>query len=154
MLSSIWKKSFLLSWIPAIFRLCNGVLQQQLLQHHLLRLPHFLQFQYRKPTPRSSSSDGRELNVILFGLPDEGSIVDAKKLWTKCLSFSQGSNFIIIKDMFRLGRLKKSQSYSSPPRPLLIKLCIAWDRKLILLRKIQLEGFSYQAPFSSRECCS
>ena len=33
----------------------------------------------KNTTPRSSSSDGRELNVILFGLPDEGSIVDGKK---------------------------------------------------------------------------
>ena len=48
----------------------------------------------KNTTPRSSSSDGHELYVILFGLPDEGSIVYAKQLWMKCLSFSQGSNFI------------------------------------------------------------
>ena len=52
-----------------------------------------------------------------------------------------------IKDMFRLGRLKKSQSSSSPPRPLLIKLCTAWDRKLILLRKSKLRDIRIKRLF-------
>ena len=51
------------------------------------------------------------------------------------------------KDMFPLGRLKKSQSSSSPPRPLFIKLCTAWDRKLNLLRKSKLRDFHIKRLF-------
>ena len=47
--------------------------------------------------------------------------------------------------MFRLGW--KSQSSSSPPRPLLIKLCTALDRKLIVLRKKKLRGFHIKRLF-------
>ena len=46
-----------------------------------------------------------------------------------------------IKDIFHLGRFTNLQSSSSRPRPLLIKLCTAWDRKLVLLRKSKLSDF-------------
>ena len=52
-----------------------------------------------------------------------------------------------IKDIFRLGRFKRSQSSSSRPRPLLIKLCTAWDQKLILLRKTKLREFCIKCLF-------
>ena len=48
---------------------------------------------------------------------------------------------IQIKDMFRLGKYVPSTSSTSRPRPILIKLCTAWDRKLVLLHKTNLRNF-------------
>ena len=52
-----------------------------------------------------------------------------------------------LKDMFRLGRLQQPSSSSPRPRPLLIKLCTVWDRKLILLRKTNLRDFHIKRLF-------
>ena len=43
--------------------------------------------------------------------------------------------------MFRLGKYVRSTASLSCPRPILIKLCTAWDRKLVLLRKTALKDF-------------
>ena len=91
-------------------------------------------------TPHSLSPNGRELNVILFGLPDEGSIVDSKQVVDEMLEFLAGKQ-IHIKDMFRLGRFRKPQPSALPPRPILVKLSTAWDRKLVLSRRVKLKEF-------------
>ena len=88
MLSSVWIRSLDSSSFPSVQRSFQTAASPT-----QVASPSPVSVQ-KNTTPRSSSYDGRELNVILFGLPDEGSIVDAKKLWMKCLSFSQGSNFI------------------------------------------------------------
>ena len=49
--------------------------------------------------------------------------------------------------MFRLGKYIPSRSFSSRPRPILIKLCTAWDRKLVLLRKSSLKDFHIKRRF-------
>ena len=49
--------------------------------------------------------------------------------------------------MFRLGWLQPPSSSSPRPRPLLIKLCTVWDRKLILLRKTNLRDFHIKRLF-------
>ena len=46
-----------------------------------------------------------------------------------------------IRDMFRLGKINHSSTAQSRPRPILIKLSMAWDRKLVLLRKKNLKEF-------------
>ena len=46
-----------------------------------------------------------------------------------------------IKDMLRLGKYVWSTASLSRPRPILMKLCTAWDRKLVLLWKTALKGF-------------
>ena len=97
-------------------------------------------------TPHSLSPDGRELNVILFGLPDEGSIVDSKQVVDEMLEFLAGKQ-IHIKDMFRLGRFRKPQPSALPPRPILVKLSTAWDRKLVLSRRVKLKEFHIKRLF-------
>ena len=97
-------------------------------------------------TSRPPISDNRESNLILFGVPEEGSIVEAKRTVDEVFEFLSGKQ-VQIKDIFRLGRFKRSQSSSSRPRPLLIKLCTAWDRKLILLRKTKLREFRIKRLF-------
>ena len=86
-------------------------------------------------SPRKSTViECRESNLILFGLPENRNIVDSKAIVDEMLEFLSG-NSIQIKDMFRLGRFKQPVDSSSRPRPVLIKLFSAWDRKLILVRK-------------------
>ena len=87
----------------------------------------------------SSSANDRSCNVVLFGLPEGRSLVESKKVVDEILDFLSGKS-IQIKDMFRFGKFI-SQTTSSRPRPVLIKLCTAWDRKLVLLRKSSLKDF-------------
>ena len=93
-----------------------------------------------------SSADDRSCNVILFGLPEGRSLVESKKVVDEVLEFISGKP-IQIKDMFRLGKYIPSTSSSSRPRPILIKLCTAWDRKLVLLRKSSLKDFCLKRLF-------
>ena len=89
---------------------------------------------------RTSKSEGRESNLILFGLPEFGSLVESKASVDEVLEFLTGKP-IPISDMFRLGKYVKEPSSLTRPRPVLIKLCTAWDRKLILLQKRNLLHF-------------
>ena len=74
--------------------------------------------------------DERHLNLILFGLPESRSIIDLRKTVDEIVEFL-ADRPVQIKDMFRLG--KWSSTSSSRPRPVLIKLCAAWDRKILLV---------------------
>ena len=75
----------------------------------------------------------RECNVILFGLPENNSIVETK---SEVFEFFVGKA-VPIKDLFRPG--KPAQSLR--PRPLLIKLSTIWDSKLLLSRKRNLREY-------------
>ena len=88
------------------------------------------------------SSESRDCNLILFGLPESKSIVDTKESVDEMLEFLAGK-LVIVKDMFRLGKYDSSGGArgSNRPRPVLIKLTTPWDRKLILLRKSNLRNF-------------
>ena len=95
------------------------------------------------PTDTMSSSikqpprvDTRESNVVLFGVPEQKSIVETKAIVDEVFEFLAGKP-VLIKDIFRLGKY----SPSSRPRPLLIKLLAIWDRKLLLARKRNLRDF-------------
>ena len=79
----------------------------------------------------------RVYNIILFGLPEGKSLVESKMVFDEILEFVSGKS-VEIKDMFRLGKYVRSTSSLSRPRLILIKLCTAWDRKLVLLRKTAL----------------
>ena len=85
---------------------------------------------------------GRELNLILFGLQETGSIVESKQLVDEILLFIAGRS-IPIKDLFRLVRPSSGSSASSSgkPRPVLIKLMTAWDRRAVLYSKRKLKDF-------------
>ena len=97
----------------------------------------------QKDTFRPSAQDGRESNVILFGLAETESLVEVKSTVDELLEFLSGKQ-VEIKDMFRLGRYKQS---ATRPCPLLIKLSTGWDRKLILLRKRDLRNFCIKRLF-------
>ena len=102
----------------------------------------------QRTSSRSPLADGRECNVILFGLPENQTIVEAKGVVDEMFAFLSGKQ-VQIKDILRLGRFRSpaSPSSSSRPRPLLIKLCTVWDRKLLLLRKSNLREFHIKRLF-------
>ena len=54
-----------------------------------------------------------------------------------------------MRDMFRLGKVNRSSTTLSQtrPRPILIKLSVAWDHKLALLRKRNLQNFRIKRLF-------
>ena len=92
-----------------------------------------------KKVQKPSSQDSRESDIVLFGVPEKQSLVETKGIVDEIFKFLSGKQ-IQIRDMFRLGRRQQPGS-SSRPRPLLIKLCTVWDRKLLLMRKTNLRNF-------------
>ena len=59
---------------------------------------------YTRVVPKCTlSSEHRECNVILFGLPDHGSLVENKASVDEMLEFLVGRS-IQVKDLFRLGK--------------------------------------------------
>ena len=95
----------------------------------------------QRVSSKPPSPDGRDCNLILFGLPESRSIVDTKDSVDEMLEFLAGKP-IPVKDVFRLGKYASKGSLSSHrPRPVLVKLTTPWDRKLILLRKRNLRTF-------------
>ena len=98
-----------------------------------------------KKVQKPSSQDSRESNIVLFGVPEKQSLVETKGIVDEIFEFLSGKQ-IQIRDMFRLGRRQQPGS-SSRPRPLLIKLCTVWDRKLLLMRKTNLRDFHIKRLF-------
>ena len=95
----------------------------------------------------SRQSSGRELNLILFGLEETSSIVETKQSVDEILAFIAGKP-VSIKDMFRLGsRSSSSASTHARPRPVLLKLSTAWDRRVMLFSKRKLKDFRIQHLF-------
>ena len=93
-----------------------------------------------------SSMSGRELNLILFGLQETGSIVESKQLLVDEILLFITGRAIPIKDLFRLGKLARPSSGSSGFSsgklcPVLIKLMTAWDCRVVLYSKRKLKDF-------------
>ena len=86
------------------------------------------------------------MSAILFGLPENQTIIEAKGVVDEMFDFLIGKP-VQIKDILRLGRFRSPASPSSRPHPLLIKLCTVWDRKLLLLRKSNLREFRIKRLF-------
>ena len=87
--------------------------------------------------------------MILFGLPEGKSLVDTKAAVDDMLSFLT-SRPVKIKDLYRIGRFVKvseSDSMRQRPRPVLIKLASAWDRKVVLISKRKLKDYSVSRLF-------
>ena len=81
---------------------------------------------------------------ILFGLPENKSLADTKSAVDDIFVFLTGRS-IPLNYAFRLGRRKEKPELSSnsvPPRPLLVKLCNVWDKRLVLASKSKLSGYT------------
>ena len=67
------------------------------------------------PIRQPQQHDGRECNLILFGLPEKGTILDAKVVVDEVLEFLARKP-IVIKDTFRLGKYTRSTGIFSSAR--------------------------------------
>jgi hypothetical protein len=99
-----------------------------------------------RPTKTNTRTDNRDRrnNVIRFGL-EEKSLLDTRKDVESILEFLCG-RAVPFNDAFRLGRFKNNDS-DHPPRPFLVKLSSAWDKRLLLAAKRNLKDFSIKRLF-------
>ena len=97
---------------------------------------------------KSLQSSDRDSNLVLFGLSETHSLIESKEVVDEVLEFLAGKP-VQIRDMFRLGKINRPPTASSQPCPwpVLIKLAVAWDRKLVLLRKRNLQKFRIKRLF-------
>lgn len=91
--------------------------------------------------PRHSPSVSDRLsNLILFGLEEKSSLSDTKASVDEVLEYIVGRP-IGISDLLRLGRPNQPSESVKRPRPVLIKLSTAWDRRLVLASRRKLKDF-------------
>lgn len=93
----------------------------------------------------NTSKDNRSDSLIVFGLPEVKSLTDLRQSVDEVLTFVVGRP-VPLNDLFRLGRLKPpGDSTLSPPlrpRPVILKLSSAWDRRLVLSTVRKLKGYA------------
>ena len=93
-----------------------------------------------------SKTAARRSNIIVFGVAESQSIVHDKDKIDEILNYAVGRNVPVV-DAFRLGKLKHSAEQpgvgtsEARPRPILVKLGCAWDRRVVLLAKRKLQEF-------------
>ncbi len=84
---------------------------------------------------RSLFDPVRQSDFILFGLDETSTLSDTKATVDEILTFLAGRP-VEVNDLVRLGRSVKQPRPDLPaqrPRPVLIKVSTAWDRRLIWL---------------------
>ncbi len=97
----------------------------------------------QQSSTRARPATDRSSNLILFGVKENPSLTASKELVDEILEYVVGRP-VSISDMFRLGRPKQpphDDSSTHGPRPILIKLASAWDRRLLLNSKRKLKEF-------------
>ncbi len=114
-----------------------------------------MQYQQLRPVlsslPATSKATGEDLsrrtNIIVFGVSESQSNVQDKDKIDEILSYAVGRNVPVV-DAFRLGKPKHSAAEQSEegvsvvrPRPILVKLACAWDRRVVLLAKCKMQEF-------------
>jgi len=89
---------------------------------------------------RKPSRADRADNLVIFGLPEGGSLSDLKNSVDELFTFLVGKS-IPLRDLLRVGRRQKpvDSPISTRPRPVLVKLTSSWDRRLVMsiVRKIK-----------------
>ena len=97
-----------------------------------------------------ASTASRADSLIVFGLPEAKSLPDLRQSVDELLTFLVGRS-VPLNDLFRLGRLKQPDvPMASPlarPRPIILKLASAWDRRLVLSAVRELKGYSTKRIF-------
>jgi hypothetical protein len=83
----------------------------------------------------------RNLNIVIFGVRENNEALIWRRSVNDILEFVTGSHVDVI-DMFRLGRYNADRT-----RPVLVKLRVMWDRRLILSRRGRLRNFTQKGIF-------
>ena len=78
-----------------------------------------------KPAQTKSMDQSREKNIIVFGVAEA---LDWRVKLTDVINFVAGRE-VTVNDAFRVGR---AVTGSDKPRPIIVKLCNVWDRRLVL----------------------
>lgn len=86
------------------------------------------------PTPPIPIID-RSNNIVIFGIPENQDSTVWRQKVDDALEFT-ADHPVDIMDVFRLGKYDQSKV-----RPILVKLRVAWDRRLILSRCSRLKNF-------------
>ena len=102
------------------------------------------QFAQRSP-PRAVQHDDRSLNVIVFGVPEDRSATVWRKTVDDALEHVLGHAADVI-DMFHPGRFDAGKVC-----PVLVKLCTAWDHRLLLANGRKLKDFQSHKLFLSAD---
>ena len=100
------------------------------------------------PPHKTSQVFPRHENLIIFGL-EEQSITATMESVKNMLQFVVGRS-APVKDLFRIGKRKKSEDdlmSPSRPRPVVLKLMSAWDRRLVLANRFALKNYSVKGIF-------
>ena len=79
----------------------------------------------------------RSRNVIIFGVPESRSLLDTENLVRQAFEFAVGRKIKLV-DCRRLGKFNPNQEKG---RPLIVKLALVWDRRLLLNTKCKLRHF-------------
>ena len=103
------------------------------------------------PNPKASNKSSVDLreNLIVFGIKESRVLSDTMASVKNMLEFLTGRS-TPVKDMYRIGRFKKpgdTQSTSTRPRPIVLKLCSPWDRRLVLANRFNLKGYDVEGLF-------
>lgn len=78
-----------------------------------------------KPAQTKSSDQPRDKNVVVFGVAE---VPDWRGKLADVINFTAGRD-ITVSDAFRVGRVGTG---TDKPRPIIVKLCNVWDRRLVL----------------------
>lgn len=85
----------------------------------------------------------RSNNIIVFGVDENTDATVWRQKVDSALEFLLGAK-VDVQDMFRLGAFKQDKH-----RPILVKLRVAWDRRLLLMRSWQLKNYHIKGIFIS-----
>lgn len=85
----------------------------------------------------------RSHNIIVFGIEENTDPTSWRQKVDSALEFLLGGK-VDVQDMFRLGAFKVNKH-----RPILVKLRVAWDRRLLLMRSSQLKNYCIKGIFIS-----
>lgn len=78
----------------------------------------------------------RSLNIVVFGIEENTDALVWRQKVIDALTFVNGQA-VDITDMYRLGRFTSDKT-----RPILVKLKVCWDRRLILSRRSKLRNYA------------
>lgn len=96
---------------------------------------------------RQSDDADRKLNIVMFGVKEDRDVNVWHNSVQDVLRFVSGRDVDVI-DMFRLGRfVGNSDGSPRKPRPILVKLRVFWDRRVILSKCSVLKQYKQAGVF-------
>lgn len=89
----------------------------------------------------------RNNNIIIFGVREDRDVTVWRRIVEDILQFIAERAVDII-DVYRLGRFNSERS---KPRPIIVKLRVAWDCRLLLSNSRKLKSYNQPGIFIARD---